>query len=286
MLKVFTAGLLWGTIGLFVKPLSGAGLSPVQISLLRLFWCSVILLIFSLKKYGLSIMKLPLKGLIYCVLLGVISYGVFNISYTQSININGMGTACVLMYTAPVFTALASRLIYGERITKLKLFALVLNIAGCALTVTGGHIDSDRISFAGIIYGVCSGLCYGLAAVFGRLAGEYADSLKVSVNSYIYGLIFMLVIAVKDINAMHINGYIMQVSILYGLIPTAFAYMLYYSGVNEMKSLSLVPVIASIEPVAAVMLGRYIYGEALGAVNILGAVIVLLSIIIMMRSES
>ena len=281
MIHIFTAGLLWGTVGIFVKQLSALGVSPSQMSLLRMFFGTLLLSVPAVLKHGRHILVLKTKALIWCALLGVISYGLFNLSYTRSIQSNGMGTASVLMYTAPVFTALASRIIFRERLTARKILALVLNITGCVLTVTGGELSPSSLNMAGIIFGISSGFCYGMSAVLGRLACEYTDSFRVSLNSYVYALVFMLIFADKNIGAALMDKNVLAVSFLYGLIPTAAAYGLYYAGVSRMSSLSRVPVIASVEPITASLIGRFVYGEQLGAVNIMGTAVVLISIAIM-----
>lgn len=45
------------------------------------------------------------------------------------------------------------------------------------------------------------------------------------------------------------------IALLYGLIPTALAYLLYYYGVARIRENSKVPVLASIETVIALLFG-------------------------------
>ncbi len=61
--------------------------------------------------------------------------------------------------------------------------------------------------------------------------------------------------------------------------------MLYYNGLRKINNTSLAPVIASIEPVTAVLVGLIIYNEEIGAANFIGFAIVLLSIIIIIRAQ-
>ncbi|MBQ9574033.1 MAG: EamA family transporter, partial [Synergistaceae bacterium] len=79
---------------------------------------------------------------------------------------------------------------------------------------------------------------------------------------------------------------ILVVGFLYGLIPTSLAYLVYYNALKMIDDTSKVPVIASIEPVAAVMIGMTFYGEKIGIVNLIGIAVVLISIIIMAKSKS
>ena len=282
MLYIFTAGILWGTIGLFVNELNALGATRAQICVIRMASAFVIMALAALFRHGRNAILTDKKALLFCALLGLVSHGLFNIFYTTSITLNGMGTACVLMYTAPVFTATASRLIFHEKFSGLKVFALGLNIAGCVLTVTGGDFSAGSINVAGLLAGLGSGFGYGMAAVFGRLAGERTSPLIMSAYSYLFAAVFLFAFMRPDLAA---GVKIWGVGMLYALIPTALAYALYYAGLCRISDTSRVPVIASVEPVTAIIIGVCLYGEQIGSANLAGVITVLVSILIMMKSE-
>ena len=285
MINIFIAGLLWGSIGIFVKGLASLGADGALIPFLRMFWAFVIMLAASTVRYGRKITVINKRTLFFCALLGIISNGIFNALYTASIRINGMGIACVLMYTAPVFTAIASGIIFHEKFPPLKIFALILNIIGCVLTVTGGDFSGANVNLTGILAGLGTGFCYGMAAVIGRLAGENTDSITVSMYSFFFALISVIVIMRPDIFPALRDFRILGLGLLYGLIPTSLAYMVYYDSLKRIPDTGKVPVIASVEPVAAVLIGMLIYNEEIGAANFIGVAVVLISIIIMAKAK-
>ena len=286
MLYIFIAGILWGTIGIFVKELNSLGADSSLIIFLRMFSALIIISLIALLKHGTKIFIRDKKTILFCALLGFVSNGLFNIFYTASIKLNGMGIACVLMYTAPIFTAIASRILFHEKFSRLKIFALILNIFGCILTVTGGNIFNNAdISLIGILAGLGSGFGYGMAAIFGKAAAEKTDPLIVSIYSYFFAVIFLLAFNPPNFNAAFNDVKIFVVGALYGFIPTAFAYFIYYIGLQKVKNTSKVPVIASIEPVTAVLIGTLLYNEQVREANFVGFVVVLFSIAIMMKEK-
>lgn len=286
MIYIFTAGVLWGTIGIFVKELNSLGADASLTSFLRMFFAFIIMLAAALAKHGRNVIIKDRKIIFLCALLGLVSHGFFNMFYTSSIRLNGMGIASVLLYTAPVFTAIASGIIFHEKFSALKIFALSLNIFGCILTVTGGNIFSnDNISFAGILFGLGSGFCYGMAAITGRAAGEKTDALITSVYSYLFALVFLSIFTMPDIELALKNVKISCAGFLYGLIPTSLAYLVYYIGLGKIKNTSIVPVIASVEPVTAVLIGMVMYNENIGRANFIGVAVVIISIIITMKAK-
>lgn len=283
MIQILAAGILWGTIGVFVKGLASLGADSGVTCFLRMASAFVIMLAVSLIRNGRGAVIRDKRTLLFCVLLGLVSHGIFNVFYTSSIKINGMGIACVLMYTAPVFTAVASGIIFHEKFPPLKIFALTINIAGCILTVTGGDFSGGNVDMAGILAGLGTGFCYGMAAIFGRLAGEKTDSLTMSAYSYFAAMLFLALYMRPDLSA--VNTGILGLGFLYGLIPTSLAYVVYYNGIRSVPDTGKVPVIASVEPVAAVIIGMAVYGEEIGAANFVGVAVVLISIIIMAKAE-
>ena len=121
--------------------------------------------------------------------------------------------------------------------------------------------------------------------MFGRLAGERADSITVSVYSYFFAFIFLVIFMKPDVNFAFSDARIMGLGFLYGLIPTALAYLVYYNALKVIHDTSKVPVIASVEPVTAVLIGTMIYNESIGAANLIGVAVVLISIIIMAKEK-
>ncbi|MBR1486023.1 MAG: EamA family transporter [Synergistaceae bacterium] len=284
MLLIFTAGLLWGIIGIFVNELNALGASSAQTCFLRMFSGFLIMSAVALVKNKKNFFAIDKRTLLLCAGLGLISHGFFNICYTASIKLNGMGIACVLMYSAPVFTAMASVLFFHEKISGFKIFALALNILGCVLTVTGdGKIfDNSSFSLIGILAGLGTGFCYGMAAIFGK-AGEKTDPSIISAYSYFFAALFLFIFNTPEFE--NLNAKILGVGFLYGAIPTSLAYVLYYRGLKKIRDTSKVPVIASIEPVIAVLVGMLIYNEQIGLANFVGFAVVFLSIVIMVKAK-
>jgi len=279
--EVFIGGAIWGTIGIFVTKMSQYGADAITISLIRMVFSFAILAVITAVKYGFGAFKVNGVTLLWCAVLGIVCHGVYNVFYSIAIVKTGVTISAVLLNVAPVFTAIVSMIFYSEKITRLKALALTINVIGCVLAVTGGNISLEGLSIVGIFFGVLAGLCYGLTAIFGRAAGDRTNPFVMSTYSYLFAAVF-LAIAAKPMGAsMTMNAPVLIWGFLYALIPTAIAYLIYYAGVQKVKESSRVPVYASVETVVAAVLGIAVNHEVLGAVNIIGIAVVLLSIAMM-----
>lgn len=282
-IQVIAAGILWGTIGVFANFLEVMGLAPLPLAFFRLFSGTLLLIpMMILQGKGFSLFKISRRGLISCVFIGVFSQGLYNLFYMYAIQENGMSTAAVLLYTSPVFVAVMSRVFFREPLTGNKLLAILLNMAGCALTVTGGSLTGLKNSVFGILLGLGAGLTYALMPVFSRIGADQEQPL----TSAFYGLgfgalaLFFLNRTWKGMGTPFTIPMLWMI-IGYGLIPTVFGYIVYFSGLRKVKETSIVPILTSVETVTAAIIGFTAFHDAFSGGKLIGIVLVVASIAVM-----
>ena len=276
-LYVLAGGALWGTIGAFVLVMDRMGSTAELTGFLRMAFAFVILLIGTVWQFGWQSFRVDRRTLLACALLGLICQGIYNIFYNKAIVEIGITLSAVLLNLAPLCTMISSRILFGEVIRMRKVTAMALCMAGCALTVTGGELSLSGVSLFGLLMAAGSGVTYGMTSVFGEMAGGRANAWVISTYSYLFAAVFLAVFTDPFSGGLPSLS-VSAVGFLYALIPTAWAYLLYYKGVQKITENSRVPVIASVETVVASLLGVFLFGEALGAVHILGIAMVMGSI--------
>ena len=278
---IFIAGSLWGCIGLFVKELEIAGATPAMTAFLRVFFAFIIMLIASCVKGGPRSLAVDKRTLLSCALLGLICHGVYNIFYSLAVTMAGVSVSAVLLNIAPVFTLFFSAILFREKITAIKLIAIVINIAGCILTATNGVFDIRALSIIGLLCGAGAGICYALTSVIGKLAADKTDPFVMSMYSYLFAAMVTALWMKPWQAGISLDGTILIWGMLYALIPTATAYVIYYRGLQSLTENSKAPIIASVETVVAAVIGIAIFREQLGMCGIIGIALVLFSIVIM-----
>ncbi len=278
---IFIGGALWGMIGPCIQIMEQLGSDSILTSFLRVAFAFVIMLVLTVARYGYSSLKINKKALLACALLGLICHGIYNIFYSLAVNLAGITISAVLLNIAPLFTALFSWMLFHEHITSEKIFALIINVFGCVLAATGGNFSVVSFSLIGIVCGIIAGLCYGLTAIFGKIAGDQSNAFVMSTYSYLFAAIFLFFFAKPWQTSAMTNLPLLGVGFFYALVPTAIAYLLYYQGVQNMQETSRVPILASIEMVMAGIFGVMLFHEQLHGMNLLGMVLVLLSIVLM-----
>lgn len=282
-LMVLTAGALWGTIGFFATLLSNLGLGAAPVAFFRLLSASIMLaLILLVKGKGIRLFKISRRGLISCMLVGFVSQAFYNVCYMNAIEQGGMATAAVFLYTSPIYVALISRILFKEALTKNKILAILINIVGCIITVTGGDFSTMKLSIFGLIMGILAGFTYALLPILSRTGADKEDPFTSAFYGQAFGalLLFFLIRPYNGIGA-EFSLQMLLVLIGFGIVPSAMGYIVYYAGIGKVIETSRIPVLASVETVVAAVVGLVVFGQGLSLMKVIGIALVLCSIAVM-----
>ena len=282
---VLCAGILWGSIGFFVRKLNGLGVDTELTAFMRIFcaWIILIPLLMGMSlKSGRNYFKISKKGLLQCFIMGLVTQAFFNLSYSGCINSVGVAMGSVFLYTAPIFVSILSRLLFKEEINARKGISLVINLLGCFIMVTGGDLSVLKVSGIGILLGIGAGFFYAMVTILGKFTSDEVDPFTMVFYNFLFGWISLALISnpIPKIAAVS-DLHFWLLAFGYGLIPTVGSYLFYMNGISHDVELSRVPIIASVEPIIATIIGLLVFGENITLVNALGLVIVLFSIVLM-----
>ena len=286
-IMVLIAGMLWGTIGFFATLLSQLGMEAGPVAFFRVLSATIVLAIILLVKgKGTSLFAISKKGLFSCMLVGFISQALYNVCYMHAIEQGGMATAAVFLYTSPIYVAILSRILFKEPLTSNKIMAIVINIIGCIITVTGGDFSTMKVSLFGLVMGILAGFTYALLPILSRTGADKEDPYTAAFYGQAFGalLLFFLIRPYNGVGA-EFNGQMLLVLIGFGIVPSAMGYIVYYTGISKVTETSRIPVLASVETVVAAIVGLIAFGQSLSLMKILGIILVLLSIAVMNKKQ-
>ncbi len=282
-LFIIFAATLWGTTGLFSSYLvSLYNFTTLQIGGLRVFSTSILLALF-LALFNRKLFKFKLKDIWVFVGTGIISLTFFTLCYFESIKFNGVAVAAVLLYTAPIFVAIISSVVFKCKISVVTILSIVLAVLGCFFV--SGVVGSNLINFSGIglLVGLGSGFGYSLYTIFAKIAASKGyESLTITFYTFLFSSIALIPclllsdgFAVNEIS----NFQLGFETILFGLITGVLPYIFYTKGL-KVVSPTIASITSTFEPVVATFLGVFILHEKLSVSAILGVVLILLSLIV------
>lgn len=278
---ILTSGVLWGTIGIYTIPLREMGLSSISITAVRSLLTAAMLGIFILI-YNPKLFKIRIKDLPCFFGMGTISFALFNVCYFKSMELNkSLGTAAILLYTAPIFVMLFSAFLFKEKITPIKILCLLLAIVGCILVSGGG-----KITFLGLIFGLGSGLGYSLYSIFSKYALESNNFFTAIFYAFVFS--FLSLVKFCDwsgvVNAINTDPKVIIYFLGISFFTTVLPYILYTCGLRIVPA-GEASVIACIEPIVAAVLGLIVYSQTISLLSFSGIVLVLLAVVILSKNK-
>lgn len=285
---ILLAGALWGTMGLFVRNIAKDGLSTLEIVFFRSAVAALIMILWMLASDRASL-KIRLKDIWCFVGTGVVSLTTFNICYFTTIQKTSMAVAAILLYTSPIFVVLLSALLFKEKITTIKLIALIVAFVGCIFVTGVLSGDGLVMSVSGIIVGIGAGVGYALYSIFGRFAIDRGyGSTTISFYTFLFSSIGMLVASPfisplpETIHKIMQGNTISDVLYIVGIaiVATVLPYVLYTKGLSGVDN-GKAGIMASVEPVVASILGIIVYKEKLSISTLVGILFVLGAIVLL-----
>lgn len=279
MVMILAAASMWGTIGFLTRLINPLGFSSLSLIFYRALTTAVIMGIIILFK-DKSLFRIKLRDIWIFIGSGVISFFAFNVCYMLSIGENSLAVAAILLYTSPVFVMLLSMLFFKEKISAKKTAALICALCGCALVSFGGEV---KISFAGLLLGVGSGLGYALYSIFGTVAlNRGYSTFTITFYTFLFASVAALSCADFSLTLPLFVSDVMNVAIiaLFSVWVTVLPYLLYTRGM-EYNNATVASIVSTVEPVVAALFGFFAFGENPGASGAAGMALVILSIVIL-----
>lgn len=283
-LYVILAAFLWGTLGVYGRIFSAAGLSSLQIVYIRALGAALqLLLLVSLTdRQQLRVRRRDLK---YFVGTGILSFTFFNWCYFSAVRLTSLTVASILLYTAPALVMLLSARLFRERLTGRKLLALALTFAGCVL-VTGVLSGFDTgLSPLGILAGLGAGLGYALYSIFGKYALRRYSLLTVTAYTFfVASLALTPFVRLPAIAAVLADYRLLLLAMALSLLGTVAPFLLYTFALKQIEA-GKASVTATLEPVVATSIGVLLYGEDFSAGKLAGIAMVLAAIVLLSLRE-
>jgi drug/metabolite transporter (DMT)-like permease len=199
--------------------------------------------------------------------------------------------AVFLTYTQPFFVIILSKFILNEKTTLRRIVLAILSIVGAAMIMQIWLINIATYKhFIGYFLAILNGLFYASYIISSRYVGvkKRYNFVATTFWSFVSALMWLLfgwyliklIINDKDIlsftTMLPSNAWILLVGLSF--IGTFLPYILLNKGLEQTKA-SQAGIILLIEPISVVLMGILILQESLSFWQVIGAVLILFSVI-------
>jgi len=274
-LQVLASAVAFGSMAILARYAYADGASAGTLLFLRFFLAGALLLpwlIWQRQPWPRG------RTLVALLLMGGIGYTASSLCYFNALRFASAGTVALLFYLYPAVVLLLSTLWLKEKLTRQRLTALILALAGLAITV-GQDLSTQPL---GLVLGLATALIYSLYILAGSRFATNAPALSGA--------------AVVILAAAASNGALVAVEGFHGpaswhgwaailgmaLLCTVVALALFLAGLGKVGA-ARAAVLSTLEPVVTLALAWPLLGEALSASQLAGGALILLAVLLISR---
>ncbi|MBE6957722.1 MAG: DMT family transporter [Ruminococcaceae bacterium] len=279
---IIISSFMFATSGIFVRLLGPYGFTSIQMTAMRGIVSAITLTVFLLLTNRKSL-KISFKGILLFILSGAFMFLAAFFYYT-AMGYTTIATAVVLMYAAPIYVLLYSVLFLKEKLTPMKIAAVIVMLVGMALV--SGIAGGMEFNFWGVFFAVLAGVAYAGYNIVAKLEMKHGYD-PMTAMTYCYITMGLVAGSCADIpNMVELIGQspltLIPLILGIGLLTCAIPYLLYT------VSLKVVPagtacVLALIEPMAAIIYSVVFFNEPLTVPLVVGVVLILSAVFMISR---
>ena len=275
------AGFSWGISGISGQYLMANGVHVNLLTSLRLLIAGLFLTVLAYfqDKKTLKILLTSKKNL-----LGIVFFALFGLvlnqyAYLSAIRYTNAGTATVLQYATPVLVLINACLRNRVLPSWTEVVAIVLAIGGVFMMATHGNLSELAITPAGLFWGILSAFTYAAYLLLpAQLIRTYGSLPVISLSMLLGGLLFPLFSQAWNYS-FDMTG--TNLLALFGIvgIGTIFAYTVFLHGVSIIGPIKG-SLLASVEPVASVLLTVLVMGTQFYLTDFVGMVLIIAAVLL------
>lgn len=283
--SIVGAGTLWGTTGVTTRALYSLSVTnALSLALSRLAIAALIFLVLCWRLPGSRPWRMKRRDALLMLLMGTMQ-AVFQYCYLQAIPLCGVTIATLIaLCVAPVLVVLYASVVLHEHVTPGVALALLCALGGTVLlTNAPAGSQTPGTLLPGVLLSLASAAGYAGVILCGRVLSHRCHALQINSVAFATGAALVLICALST-GLVLTYPVVSWLLILYlGCVPTALAYMLFQSGIRTTPA-TLIGILTLCEPLTAAALAWLFFGERLGPLGLVGALLLLGTIILLARA--
>ncbi len=275
---VVLAALCWGTAGLSGRVVADrSGLSALDIAWYRLAIGAVALFAAwaaTARRRGPAVpVTRPVAGRLVLIGAGLAAY---QLAYFSAVERAGVSIATlVALGLAPLLVAVGGTLLGAGRPNRATLVALGVALVGLTLLVgVSAGADTGTTVLLGALTASGSALGYAVVTLAG---GGVPAGVPVTLAGFAGGALLLTPVVLAEGLTVPSDGVALAVLLYLGLVPSALAYGLFFTGVRTVPG-AVASIVTLLEPLTATVLATAFLGERLEPAAVAGGVLLLAAV--------
>lgn len=269
---ILFSALMYSTLAILGKLAYAHGLGTGTTLLMRYIFSFILLSI---------LIKLVRQGQLLSLSPPVLVQGFFltgsSVFFFLALKTLSAGVATVILFTHPVLVALLSVWFFKEKLTPQMLVGLVLAMLGISLIsglFGGGPAD---LAIPGMVCALLACFCYTGYSLLGQKTLAVYEPLSITATISLLAIGILIPIFPGDLLLLpHLNGTQIMITSAMAIMSTLLAILFFLKGVQKIGA-AKATLISTAEPMFCLVLAFIILGEKLAPIEIVGSVLIFIS---------
>ena len=261
--------------------------SPLSFNAIRFGTASLILLsLLWLRERNLSIRK---KDVGYFIMLGLIGNTAYQLFFINGIVFTTATNSSLIIATTPIFIVLFGAALHVEKITSRIVQGVILSFAGILMIILGSGkpLSFTEQSWIGDLLTIANPICWSGYTVLSKPMLKEYSPLKLTAITMAIGAVPLILVAIPSLSTENWTGISTNswLSLMFSAVfAIAIGYVVWYTGVNRIGT-SRTALYENLVTVFAVASAWILLSESMTAIQIIGAVLVFVSLYVARRNS-
>ncbi len=218
--------------------------------------------------------------------VGLIGHTIYQLGFIGGLSLTQAGHSSLMLGTTPIFVALLGVVLGIERVSAKTWVGILLCFAGIALVARNG--GGPGASLLGDLLVLGATVCWAMYTILSKPLLVCYSPIKVTAVTMAFGTVPLVLLSVPSLiqqnwGAVSAQGWL---GLLYSFsLAIVAAYVIWYTSVQRVGG-TRTAVYSNLVPVVGGITGWLVLGETMGPLQIVGAAIILLGIMLTRRGGS
>lgn len=214
------------------------------------------------------------------ILMGAVGYVGQSFCFFSALGHASAGLVALLLYLYPFIVTVLSVLFLGERLTRLRICAVLAALCGTAL-ILGSGIDGSPL---GIGFGLAAALIYSVYILVGGKVLREEDPLAAATVVMLAAAAVFGAQMLLQVPALPTTPTAWAAVLAIALVSTIVAMVGFFAGMRRLGAADAAT-LSTLEPVVTFVLAALVLGEPVGPLQVLGGGIVLAAVAALARGK-
>ncbi|MBN9694282.1 MAG: DMT family transporter [Zoogloea sp.] len=220
------------------------------------------------------------RNLWVLILMGAVGYVGQSFCFFSALGHASAGLVALLLYLYPFIVTVLSVLFLGERLTPLRLGAVLAALCGTAL-ILGSGIEGSPL---GIGFGLAAALIYSVYILVGGRVLREEDPLAAATVVMLAAAAVFGARMLLQVPALPTTPTAWAAVLAIALVSTIVAMVGFFAGLRRLGAADAAT-LSTLEPVVTFVLAALVLGEPVGPLQVLGGGIVLAAVAALARGK-